>query len=116
MRPYFEDADEDDNHTLDELELSKMLRSLLTDLAVPRTIISQVETSVSQVLKEMDKDNDGKISFPEFMEYFVWGSAQDGSSVVAKEGGKAAATAMAAVEGEEKAGGQLVELMKLLLN
>ena len=57
------------------------------------------------------------------MEYFVWGSAQGDSSVVVKEGGKAAAVEAAVeapveapVEAEEKTGGQLLELMKLLLN
>ena len=49
LRPYFEAADEDGNQTLDVGELVTMLRSLLTDLAVPQTILSEVEASADAI-------------------------------------------------------------------
>ena len=68
IRPYFEEADADDNQTLDEDELCSMLKSLLTDLAVPASVQAEIQASSAQILKTMDTDGDGRIDFPEMMQ------------------------------------------------
>ena len=61
IRPYFDEADADGNHTLDAGELQHLLRSLLTDLAVPPGIQDEITASVRDIMKAMDEDGDGRI-------------------------------------------------------
>ena len=61
IRPYFDAADADGNHTLDAGELQHLLRSLLTDLAVPPGIQDEITASVRDIMKAMDEDGDGRI-------------------------------------------------------
>ena len=101
LRPYFEAADEDGNQTLDVGELVTMLRSLLTDLAVPQTILSEVEASADAILKAMDADGDERVDFPEVVDFLIRGGGGNGPPAAA-----AAAAAVAAAASRRLGSGQ----------
>jgi len=75
-----------------------MLRALLLDLAVPSGVLADVEASAGAILTAMDGNGDGRVDFPEFVEYFIRrGCGGNGDNT---SGG----------------GGHLIGLLRLLLN
>ena len=138
IRPYFEEADADGNHTLDADELASLLRTLLTDLAVPPGIQEEIKASTGEIMKVMDEDGDGRIvriranqltqikpsclltrrlfrslalqDFPEFVNFFIRGKDANSSA----ESSSSSSSSSSASESESS--GHLIALMRVLLD